>query len=63
MVLSKIAALLLGPGSGERQREAISASCIAAMSLPMGALLLFGVWLPGPLRQLMEQASSIIRGA
>ncbi len=32
------------------------------MSLPLGTLLLFSAWLPGPLRQLLEQAAGIIRG-
>jgi len=61
-VLSKLVGLLLGPSDGEHPRETISASNVAAMSLPLGTLLLFTVWLPGSLRQLMEQAASIIRG-
>ena len=42
-------------------RETISAGSVAAMSLPLGALLLFTIWLPAP-RQLMEQAAGIIGG-
>jgi hydrogenase-4 component F len=61
-VLNKLAGLLLGPGNGQHPREIISASNVAAMSLPLGALLLFTIWLPGSVRQLMEQAASIIRG-
>src|SRR5437870_3109880 len=61
-VLNKLAGLLLGPGDGERPRETVSASNVAAMSLPLGTLLLFSVWWPASLRQLMEQASNIIRG-
>ena len=37
-------------------------SDVAAMSLPLGTLLLFTAWWPASLRQLMEQASNIIRG-
>jgi len=61
-VLNKLAGLLLGPGRAEFRREAVSASYVAAMSLPLGALLLFTIWLPGSLRQLAEQAANIIRG-
>jgi len=61
-VLNKLAGLLLGPSDGEHPRETTSASNVAAMSLPLGTLLLFTVWLPGSLRQLLEQATSIIRG-
>ncbi len=61
-VLIKLAGLLIGPGAGEPIREPISAGNVAAMSLPLGTLLLFTAWLPGPLRQLLEQAANIIRG-
>ena len=61
-VLSKLAGLLLGPRNGEQPREAISVCNVAAMSLPLGALLLFTAWLPNCLRQLIEQAAGIIRG-
>ncbi len=61
-VLNKLAGLLLGPNDGEHPRETVSASNVAAMSLPLGALLLFTAWLPGSVRQLMEQAAGIIRG-
>ena len=61
-VLNKLAGLLLGPGDCSRPREIISASNVMAMSLPLGMLLLFTAWLPTSVRQLMEQASNIIRG-
>ena len=61
-VLNKLAGLLLGPGDVERPRENVSASNVAAMSLPLGTLLLFTAWWPASLRQLMEHASNIIRG-
>src|SRR5438876_2610490 len=61
-VLEQLAGLLLGPGDGERPRETFSASNVAAMSLPLGALLLFTAWWPASLRQLIEQAANIIRG-
>jgi hydrogenase-4 component F len=61
-VLNKLATLLLGPVTEAPRRETISASNVAAMSLPLGALLLFTVWLPGSVRELIEQAAGIIRG-
>lgn len=61
-VLNKLAGLLLGPGDGNRPCEIISASNVIAMSLPLGILLLFTAWLPTSVRQLMEQATDIIRG-
>jgi hypothetical protein len=61
-VLIKLAGLLLGPSDSAHPRETISVSNVAAMSLPLGTLLLFTAWLPGSLRQLMEQAANIIRG-
>ncbi len=62
-VLNKIAGLLLGPEKGWHESDNISAGRMAAMGLPLGVLLLFTAWLPGSLRQLMEQAGGIIRGA
>ena len=61
-VLNKLAGLLLGPGDRALPRETVSASNLAAMSLPLGTLLLFTVWLPVSIRQLMDQAANIIRG-
>jgi len=61
-VLNKLAGLLLGPSSGEHPREIISATNIAAMSLPLAALLVLTVWLPPSVRQLMEQAAGVIQG-
>jgi len=61
-VLNKLAGLLLGPSGRQHAGETISASNVAAMSLPLGTLLLFTAWLPGSVRQLMEQAANIIRG-
>src|SRR5439155_4507584 len=56
-VLNKLAGLLLGPGDDEHSLEPVSASNVAAMSLPLGTLLLFTAWWPASLRQLMEHAS------
>jgi hydrogenase-4 component F len=61
-VLNKVARLLLGPANPDARRETVSFGNVASMSLPLGALLLFTAWLPGSVRQLMDQASGIIRG-
>lgn len=61
-VLNKIAGILLGPNDGKHADEKLSAGNVAAMSVPLGTLLLFTAWLPGPVRQLMEQAANIIGG-
>lgn len=63
--LDKIARVLLGSPNAQSAQcgaELPMFSNIAAMSLPLGAVLLFTAWLPLPLRQLMEQAAEIIRG-
>ena len=60
-VLNKFSGMLLGPAPATAPRETLSLCNIAAMSLPLGALLLFTVRLPDSLRQLMEQAAAIIR--
>lgn len=61
-VLNKLARLLLGPTRAEQPREQIPVGHVVAMSWPLGALLVFTVWMPGSVRQLMEQAAGIIRG-
>jgi hydrogenase-4 component F len=62
-VLNKFSGMLLGPAAGNAPREAIPFSNLAAMSLPLVALLLFTFHLPDSLRQLIEQAAGIIRGS
>jgi hypothetical protein len=40
----------------------VTAGRVVAMSLPLVVLLLFSLWVPNPLRQLLERAANIIRG-
>jgi hydrogenase-4 component F len=61
-VLDKLSGLLLGPARSRAPREALSLTNIAAMALPLVALLFFTVHLPVPLLNLIAQAASIIRG-
>ncbi len=62
-LLNKFSGLLLGPGQGGAPREALSLCNVAAMGLPLGALLLLTVRLPDSLYQLLNQAADIIRGS
>jgi formate hydrogenlyase subunit 3/multisubunit Na+/H+ antiporter MnhD subunit len=61
-VLIKLSGLLLGPARADHPREQMPAGHVVAMSLPLVALLGFSLWVPGALRQLLEQAANIIRG-
>ena len=61
-VLIKLSGLLLGPARPDHPREQMPAGHVVAMSLPLVALLVFSLWVPDSLRQLMEQAANIIRG-
>jgi hydrogenase-4 component F len=61
-VLSKFAGLLLGPAPADRPREALPAGHLVATGLPLVALLVFSIWMPGSIRQLLELAANIIRG-
>jgi hydrogenase-4 component F len=62
-MLNKLSGLLLGPVQPGAPRENISLTTFAAMALPLAALLLLTVHLPGSLWQLMTQAAGIIRGS
>src|ERR1019366_849949 len=61
-VLLKLSGLILGPARADQPREQISAGLILSMSLPLVALLVFSLWVPGPLRQLLELAANLIQG-
>jgi hydrogenase-4 component F len=61
-VLMKLAGLLLGPARAEHPCEQMPAGHVVAMSLPLVALLVFSLWVPDSLRQLLEQSANIIRG-
>ena len=62
-VLNKLSGMLLGPAPAGAPRQTLSVSNVAAMSLPLGALLLLTLRLPVSLSQLLEQAAGIIRGS
>ena len=61
-VLNKLAGLILGTPRADRRRARSSAGLIAAMTLPLAALLLFSLWVPASLLQLLELAANLVRG-
>lgn len=62
-VLAKLAGLLLGPPRAAPPGEDIPARQLLILGWPLAVLLVLTFWLPDPVRQLMEQAAAIIRGA
>ena len=61
--LKQIAKLLLGNPIPAQPARPVPRPGVAALSLPLGALLVFSVWLPGPIYRLIVQASQIVGGA
>jgi hydrogenase-4 component F len=62
-LLQQFSRLLLGARPpGDPPGEARRLDGVPAMALLLGGLLLFSVWLPGPLLELMRQAAGIIGG-
>ena len=61
-ILQQLTRILLGAPKRERISDARPTDGLAAMVLLLGALLVFSVWLPAPLLELMRQAAGIIGG-
>ena len=61
-VLIKLAGLILGKTREELPREKLPVGHIVAMSLPLAALLVFSLWLPSSVLQLLNLAVNVIRG-
>ena len=61
-VLLKLAGLILGKPRAELPREQLPVGHVLAMSLPLAALLVFSLWLPSSVLQLLNLAVNIIRG-
>jgi hydrogenase-4 component F len=62
-ILFQLNRILPGVPKVARRSPAAPLDGLPAMSLMLGALLLFSLWLPGPLLELMRQAARIIGGA
>jgi hydrogenase-4 component F len=61
-VLQQLTRILLGAPRRERVDNGTSLEGVPAMALLLGTLLVFSVWLPTPLVELMRQAAGIIGG-
>ena len=61
-VLYQFARILLGAPKSVRSSEAAPLDGVPAMGLMLGTLLVFSLWLPAPLLQVMERARDIILG-
>ena len=63
-ILQQLTRILLGVRKpGGHASDARRMDGVPAMAMLLGALLLFSVWLPAPLLELLHQAAAIIGGA
>ena len=61
-ILKQLGRILPGERKVARATDARAWDGVPAMALMVGLLLLFSIWFPGPLRQLLQQAAGIIGG-
>ena len=61
-ILSQLTRILLGTPRIDRPKASASYQTLPAMALLLGMLLLFSLWLPAPLHQLLVNAAGIIKG-
>jgi hydrogenase-4 component F len=61
-ILKQLTRILLGARKVERPNDATAWDGVPAMGLLVGGLLVFSVWCPEPLLQLIHQAAGIIKG-
>ena len=61
-ILQQLTRILLGARKIERPNDARPWDGVPAMALLLGGLLVFSVWFPAPLLQLLHQAAGIIGG-
>jgi alpha-D-ribose 1-methylphosphonate 5-phosphate C-P lyase len=61
-ILYQLTRILLGVPKVARTSDAAPWDGVPAMGLMLGALLVFSVWIPTPLRFLMQRATGIIGG-
>ena len=61
-ILQQLTRILLGAPKTDRCHDGRPWDGVPAMALLLGGLLLFSVWLPAPLLELMRQAAGIIGG-
>ena len=61
-ILQQLTRILPGAPRVARTSDATAWDGVPAMSLLLGVLLVFSVWLPAPLLQLIHQAAGIVEG-
>jgi hydrogenase-4 component F len=61
-ILQQLTRILLGTSKREHSGDARPTDGLAAMTLLLGGLLVFSVWLPAPLLELLHRAAGIIGG-
>ncbi len=61
-LLQQLTRILLGQPRTERQASGHAWDGVPAMALLLGGLLVFSVWLPVPLQDLLRQAAEIVGG-
>jgi hydrogenase-4 component F len=61
-ILKQLTRILLGARKVERPNDAKALDGVPAMGLLVGGLLVFSVWCPASLLQLIHQAAGIIGG-
>jgi hydrogenase-4 component F len=61
-ILQQLTRILLGAPQREHRSDARPSDGLLAMALLVGSLLVFSVWLPAPLLEVMHQAAGIIIG-
>jgi len=61
-ILQQLTRILLGASKRENSNDARSTDGLPAMALLLGGLLVFSVWLPAPVLELLHHAAAIIGG-
>jgi hydrogenase-4 component F len=61
-ILYQLSRVLLGGPKIARESDAATLDGVPAMGLMLGSLLVFSLWMPGPLLKLIENAAGIIGG-
>src|SRR6266487_2505568 len=61
-ILTQLTRIFLGTPKQERPNDSTPWDGVGAMALLLGGLLVFSVWLPAPLMQLIQRAAGIIGG-
>ena len=61
-ILKQLMRVLIGTPKLARTSDALAWDGVPAMALLLGGLLIFSVWLPAPVLQLIRQAAGIVGG-